>query len=219
MGVVDARIDRPVDEKPPWKVGGAVFLASAVIFASAVLVIAVLSFGALAIFGLMVPGVASRLVGLVALASFTCSTFAVATRRRRSSAYAFVWLVPYLVLVWAGWSAASWAERYEYESTCSYWWENRHIAGWLGESNAALAAQGRHVFMQGCMAQEREREDRALADPEAECRWMEDMSGCPPSPDLRFPWLCASAIAGAGGVAWTAWPRRKQKSTMWAGGT
>jgi hypothetical protein len=120
-------------------------------------------------------------------------------------------ILTFLVITAGGWRAAGWLERVEYEETCSYWWSNRGVDGYVSPEDQAL---GKDRYTQACMTRQREEERQYLAssDPDNHvCKW-QDGAGCPPNPDLRIPWLIFMEIAGLGIFA--AWGRKRLPTGM-----
>lgn len=136
--------------------------------------------------------------------------------RRQHSPWRRHWvavcLFTFLLVTSGGWRLAGWLERVEYQSTCSYWWSNRDVTGYVSPEDHAL---GKGRYMQVCMAREREQERLHLAssDPDNHvCKW-QDGAGCPPNPDLRVPWLIFMEFVGLGVLL--RWKRKRRTVAGW----
>lgn len=154
-----------------------------------------------------------------ALALLTGGMFVLARRHRPRSWWTFLWVAPFLLTVWSGWSTTSWGERYEYEIQCREWWNNGAVT--FDPASTATTpttfpppvpppspraapppatpqrTSSKGNFMSSCIDEQRAHADRMRTDPDSSCD-MENRSGCPDN-DYRGLWLGISGLAGAAG--------------------
>ncbi len=183
MAVVDSFSSRPESQAPWWVL---------------LLVVLTLPFAPLVLMAVGIPGVVPRLAVLAVLAIAALVLRVAARQRRPRSLAVFVWLVPYGLMMWAGWSAAGWAEAIEYRADCNDRWDNGSALTSAGYDRS----NGKAAYLGDCIRAQRVAADERSRQPDARCVMMEDSSGCPDSV-LRRPWLALSGAIGAVGLAVT----------------
>lgn len=150
-----------------------------------------------------IPGVVPRLAVLAGLAAVALVVRVAARRRRPRSPAVFAWVLPYGLMMWAGWSAAGWAEAIEYRADCTSRWDNRSAQS----SDGADMSHGRAAYLRECIRAQRTAADKRSREPDARCLMMQDSSGCPNSV-LRNPWpSCpARSVPPASSSPWPGGP-------------